>query len=144
MSGVATDNTTVNNVIFKTAVKYVLSLYDTIIHPDAHIRCLAHVINLVVQAILAELKEADQCIEDGDDSDYFLLNKNPLVHYSIDDDTDQQDLEGLCESNLEAEQEDPEVDDILQGIAEEEACAAQNESALARVHFHLISNPAID
>ncbi|KAF6762923.1 hypothetical protein DFP72DRAFT_747468, partial [Ephemerocybe angulata] len=49
------DNATTNDEIFKNVARYLVSIYGTGNHPDRHIQCLAHVINLVVQAILAGL-----------------------------------------------------------------------------------------
>ncbi|KAF6756067.1 hypothetical protein DFP72DRAFT_810841, partial [Ephemerocybe angulata] len=72
------DNASVNNVLMETVCRYLLSLYGIPYNPDSHIRCIAHVINLVVQAILAGLDEAD----DPDLFDYFEeLNKSLPIHY---------------------------------------------------------------
>ncbi|KAJ3753352.1 ribonuclease H-like domain-containing protein, partial [Lentinula raphanica] len=54
------------------------------------IRCLAHVVNLVVQAILKALDEA----ESSDDVDYFLLNKDQPIHYNAEDDEELKEMEG--------------------------------------------------
>jgi hypothetical protein len=80
----ATDNATVNNVIFQTAACDLLSLYNIPENPDHHICCLAHVINLVVQAMMASLDEADPCNNFSDDNDYFLLHKDtPIFMISL-------------------------------------------------------------
>ena len=57
---------------------------------------MAHVVNLVVQAILAELNEAD----DPEQEDYYIPNKHIPFHYDLDNDKevrqmeDEQDEEG--------------------------------------------------
>ena len=58
-----------------------------------HIRCIAHVINLVVQAFLFAIDEGD----DPDVEDWYELNKDAPIHYDISKDQDQQalDNEGL-------------------------------------------------
>ncbi|KAJ2920749.1 hypothetical protein H1R20_g16345, partial [Candolleomyces eurysporus] len=95
----AMDNASVNDVLFKTAIRGLLTLYDIPEHPDKQIRCLAHVINLVSQAILGSLKE-DECIEDGDESDHFSLHKDDPIHYKLDDNIELQELEASREDDL--------------------------------------------
>jgi hypothetical protein len=57
---------------------------------NAHIRCLAHVINLVVQKILAALDEADN----PDLNDYFeQYMKNLPVYYDADNDEALKEFE---------------------------------------------------
>ena len=55
-------------------------------HPqNAQIHCMAHVVNLIVQAILTELNEAD----DPEQDDYYIPNKhitfhnNPIYYHSM-------------------------------------------------------------
>ena len=62
-----------------------------------HIHCLAHVINLVVQAFLAVLNEAD----DPDLTDYYELSKQLSIHLNIDDDEDQQALDNETIKDLQ-------------------------------------------
>jgi hypothetical protein len=50
---------------------------------------MAHVINLIVQAMLASLDEA----KDPDEEDYFVPNKHLPFHYDPDNDTDLQEFE---------------------------------------------------
>ena len=66
-----------------------LAKYGILESPNLHVCCLCHVVNLVVQAILAELREAD----DPDDVDYFMLNKEQAIHLDIDTDPDQLKLD---------------------------------------------------
>jgi hypothetical protein len=94
------DNATTNDVLFKTAIWTLLTLYDIPEHPDKQIRCLAHVINLVSQAILGALKEVDKCIEVGDELDHFLLHKDNPIHYKIGDNIELQELEASREKDL--------------------------------------------
>ena len=50
---------------------------------------MAHVVNLIVQAILAELNEAD----DPEQDDYYIPNKHIPFHYDPDDDEEVQQME---------------------------------------------------
>lgn len=54
-----------------------------------HIRCIAHVVNLVVQALLHDLDEAN----DPDQDDYFESSKDQPQHYDAESDEDQIALE---------------------------------------------------
>jgi hypothetical protein len=71
-----------------------------------HIRCIAHVINLVVQALLAAMDEAD----DPAVVDYFTLHRDAPIHYNIDEDQDQAALEaeGVDNDAMEIDDEEPE------------------------------------
>lgn len=50
---------------------------------------MAHVVNLIVQAMLASLDE----VRDPDEEDYFVPNKHLPFHYDPNDDADLQELE---------------------------------------------------
>ncbi|KAF8186575.1 hypothetical protein K438DRAFT_1033042 [Mycena galopus ATCC 62051] len=64
--------------------------FDIQFVPDnSQIHCLAHVVNLVVQKMLAVLEEAD----DPDVVDYYLSNKDLPFHYDPDTDAELRDLE---------------------------------------------------
>jgi hypothetical protein len=64
--------------------------FDIQFAPDnSQIHCLAHVVNLVVQKMLAALEEA----EDPDVVDYYLPNKDLPFHYDPDTDAELRDLE---------------------------------------------------
>ncbi|KAF5349401.1 hypothetical protein D9758_015515 [Tetrapyrgos nigripes] len=73
---------------------------------NSRIRCLAHVINLIVQAILKVLEEA----ESSDDVDYYLLHKDQPIHYDENDDEELKAMEAE-EDNTEAGGEGDESDD---------------------------------
>lgn len=115
-SALATDNASVNDAIFRIASRYLLTLYDTPENPDRHIRCLAHIINLVVQDILSALDETDPCKEDNDETDHFLLHKDAPIHYSIDDDQDLQELEANREKDLATSEAD--IDELTAALDE--------------------------
>ena len=70
---------------------------------NLHVRCICHVVNLVAQAVLAELGEVD----DPNEVDYFMLNKEQAIHLDIDTDPDQLKLdEEEFENELDDEQEE--------------------------------------
>ncbi|KAJ7660882.1 hypothetical protein DFH06DRAFT_988730, partial [Mycena polygramma] len=64
--------------------------FDIQFVPDnSQIRCLAHIVNLVVQKLLAALEEA----ADPDIEDYYLPHKDLPFHYDPDDDPELAALE---------------------------------------------------
>lgn len=64
--------------------------YGLSFHSDnARIRCLAHIINIVVQTILKYLDEAD----DPNLVDYYETMKNLPVHYNPDEDEELKEME---------------------------------------------------
>ena len=79
----------VNDVIISTVTRYLLTKYGIPELPNHHIRCLCHVVNLIVQSILATLGEAD----DPQDNNHFLLNKDQPFHLDINSDADQVALD---------------------------------------------------
>ena len=97
-----------------------------------HIRCLAHVINLVVQSFLHAIDEA----EDPEINDYF--DKEAPVHFDIDKDADQ--------IGLEAEALAPGANDYTpadedEDVAEDEAVLIEDvngQSPLQRVSTALM------
>ncbi|KAJ2920969.1 hypothetical protein H1R20_g16123, partial [Candolleomyces eurysporus] len=62
-------------------------------HPAQHMHCLAHVINLIVQAILAGLNEAKPCEDLGDEGNTYLLHKDAPIHYNVAQDKELEELE---------------------------------------------------
>ena len=118
-----------NDVIVSTVSRHLLNKYRIPESPNQQIRCLCHVINLVVQSILANLGEA----EDPKDNDHFLLNKAQPFHLDIDNDPDQVALDRE-EFN----------DDIVEGDIEENITIEDEEkksaaqSPLSKVCLHLL------
>ena len=105
-----TDNASVNDVIVETTARCLLQRYNIPFTPDMHIRCIAHVINLIVQAFLAGMDEAD----DPDILDYYTLHKDAPVHYDVDDDEDQQALEAEeieDDDGMDVDADDMDMDD---------------------------------
>lgn len=90
-STVTTDNAAVNDALIAVAACVLLTKYGIPANPqNMHVRCLCHVVNLVFQAILHELSDA----EDPNLTDYFNLDakQNP-VHSDPGQDDDQRELE---------------------------------------------------
>lgn len=86
---ISTDNASVNDVLISTVSRILLAKYGIPQSPNLHIRCVCHVVNLVVQAILAALGEAD----DPDEIDYYTLNREQPLHLDIDANPEQIELD---------------------------------------------------
>ena len=85
------DNASVGDVLARAAGIILLKKYSLQFHPqNAQICCLAHVVNLIVQCLLALLNEA----EDPETDDYYIPNKHLLFYYDPDDDEEVQQMEG--------------------------------------------------
>ena len=91
MFSLTLDNVSSNTVLSRIVGLKLMECYGVPFHPNnSHIRCLAHVINLVVQKMLSVAKEVD----DPDFQDYYeQLNKQFPVHYDIDRDKELRDFE---------------------------------------------------
>jgi hypothetical protein len=82
---------TMDNASASTLAQVVEMKYGNEFIPDHHqIRCLAHVVNLVVQALLANLGLVDHSPEQ---QDYFMQGRAEAIHYSADDDPEVQSME---------------------------------------------------
>jgi hypothetical protein len=104
------DNASVCDVLARAAGVMLLQKYGLDFHAqNARIRCMAHVVNLIVQALLAALNEAD----DPDKDDYYIPNKHLPFHYDPDDDDDEvQEME--AEGNQQDDGgEDEEFEELL-------------------------------
>ncbi|RXW11685.1 hypothetical protein EST38_g14171 [Candolleomyces aberdarensis] len=129
------DNATVNDVLFQTAIRALLTLYDIPEQPDKQIRCLAHILNLVAQAILGSLKEVDDCVEDGDETDHFLAHKDLPIHYDVGENTELNELEANRENDLSMDSIMEPDDSFERKLEEEEAKEMNGSTALQRLRF---------
>ncbi|KAJ6483393.1 hypothetical protein C8R45DRAFT_871167, partial [Mycena sanguinolenta] len=83
---------------------------------NSQIRCLAHVVNLVVQKILAVLDEED----DPATRDDYVDSKELPIHYNVDEDPELEALESeIFESVDGAETEEDEAVDMMKALADE-------------------------
>jgi len=99
------DNASANDTLITALSKILINQFDIQFVPgNSQIRCLNHVLNLVVQKVLATLNEA----EDPDNLDYF--DKSLPVHYSAEDDPDQLELEREKDEDIDEDAEE-ETDD---------------------------------
>jgi hypothetical protein len=99
------DNAAYNDVLIRTLSQLLIEKFDIQYVPEnGQVRCLAHVVNLVVQKILALLEEAD----DPDIVDYYASNKDQPIHYDPEDDEDLQALENEVDVEDEGELEEEE------------------------------------
>ena len=94
---------------------------------------MCHVVNLVVQAILAALGEAD----DPDEVDYYKLNKEQPFHLDINADPDQIELD-----NEELQDEDEGETTPEENITlEEDEKVKAVESPLSKVRIAVVKFP---
>ncbi|KAF4618026.1 hypothetical protein D9613_012868 [Agrocybe pediades] len=69
---------------------------------DMHIRCVAHVINLVVQAFLAGMDEA----EDPEQLDWYeTYHKKDPIHYDVNEDPEQKALDNEVDGDEDSDDE---------------------------------------
>ncbi|KAJ7746207.1 hypothetical protein B0H14DRAFT_3514356 [Mycena olivaceomarginata] len=124
----ALDNASANNVLLQALAWLLMSKFDIQFVPaNSQVRCLAHVVNLVVQRLLAALDDA----EDPDTADDYLPNKDRPFHYDPNDDPELSALE--CEVFTNADSlgnEEDEAAELLTGLASEFA----NMSPLQKVN----------
>lgn len=106
------DNASSCDVLARTVGKILLDRYHINFHEDNNrARCLAHVVNLVVQSILASLGEA----KDPDDDDNFLSNKSQPFHFDADNDEDVLAMENeVYDEDEEVEDSDEQIDEIVE------------------------------
>ncbi|KAF5332340.1 hypothetical protein D9758_017443 [Tetrapyrgos nigripes] len=103
---------------------------------NSRIRCLAHVVNLIVQAMLKVLEEA----ESSDDVDYYLLHKDQPIHYDEDEDEELKAMEAEEDGQESDEESDESDDDDLTSDLKN----ARNLSALKRLRLitiKIVSSP---
>lgn len=111
MISITMDNAATNDVLARTLATLLLQRYNLHFVPqNGQIRCLAHVVNLVVQQMLSELLDVDN----PDISDYYHeLNKHEPFHYNPENDEEVRMFEQeVSEGTRAAEGEDKhELDD---------------------------------
>lgn len=109
-------------MLIATVAHCLLAKYGIPESPNLHIRCLCHVVNLVVQAILCALGEA----EDPEANDYYDQNKNRSIHFDANTDPDQVELDNEEFLDIDDKDEEP------LSLEEEEKRQAQ-KSCLSKV-----------
>ena len=121
----------VNDVIIETAARCLLARYRIVYTPDMQVRCIAHVLNLIVQAFLYGMDEA----LNPDDIDYYEDHKDGPIHYDIDKDEEQLAIENKDLS--QDEMANPDIERVPLSVDKE--CEMVNsmggESAIKRVSF---------
>jgi hypothetical protein len=136
---ISCDNAKTNDVLLRTLSRLLIDKYGIQFVPDnAHIRCLAHVVNLVVQKMLALLGEADH----PEINDYYELMKDLPVHYDAENDEALKEMESeennISEGNDNSDDEDLD-DELLQedDLDEPNAPKRKSPSALQKVRLLL-------
>src|ERR1700683_3611977 len=121
------DNGSVCDVLARSAGVLLLQKYSLQFHAqNAQIRCMAHVVNLIVQAILAELNEAD----DPEQDDYYIPNKHIPFHYDPDDDEEVQQMEDEEDEEGGGEDGDEEFVELLHMNLEDKELEGALDSAV--------------
>lgn len=124
------DNATNCDVLARVLGILLMERYGMHFHSDnARIRCLAHVVNIVVQTLLKQLNEA----EDPSILDWFDANKHLPVHYNGDEDEDVRAME--AEELLDSEDGSTKVDEVLKDELPEDAVSL---SVVKKVFFWFI------
>ena len=137
------DNASVCNVITRSAGIMLLKKYDLHFHEgNAHIHCMAHVVNLIVQSLLVSLDGAT----DPDSEDYYIHNKHLPFHYDPEDDDEVIEMENEADGNEDADDEDDKFvellhlnlgDEELEDKLEDELNETLNLSKVKKVCLHV-------
>ncbi|KAJ7855756.1 hypothetical protein B0H14DRAFT_2507963 [Mycena olivaceomarginata] len=112
---VALDNAAPNDVLLRALSRLLREKFDIQFVPaNSQIRCLAHVVNLVVQKLLAALED----LPDPDLVDDYLPNKDLPIHYDPDTDPDvlQMEQEIFTKDDNETTEED-DAATLMDGLA---------------------------
>ena len=105
------DNASNCDVLARVLGILLMERYGMEFHSDnARIRCLAHVVNIVVQTLLKQLNEA----EDPEILDWFEGNRHLPVHYDGDEDEEVKAME--AEDLVAVEDGRTEIDKILNDV----------------------------
>ncbi|KAJ7827733.1 hypothetical protein B0H13DRAFT_1917484 [Mycena leptocephala] len=114
---VALDNASPNDVLLRALARLLQEKFDIQFVPaNSQIRCLAHVVNLVVQKILAALGD----IVDPDITDDYLPNNDAPFHYNPDNDSALQELEReVFNDNADNSAQENDEATLLAGMASE-------------------------
>lgn len=136
------DNLSANDVLARTVSSILMQKYGIHFTPkNGQINCVAHVVNLVVQAILAAIEEA----EDPDIQDYFLSNKDLPIHYdpSLDDTLCELENE-VFEDREDSEQFNQEREDerLLEDTGEYQGLSVIKKVSLECISIIARCNPA--
>ena len=92
------DNASICDVLARATGILLLKKYGVNFHEEnAQIQCIAHIVNLIIQALLTSLNKA----EDPDIDDYYIPNKHLPFHYDPDDDDEVQQMEAEDEEFTE-------------------------------------------
>ncbi|KAK7001674.1 hypothetical protein R3P38DRAFT_3368049 [Favolaschia claudopus] len=119
---VSLDNASPNDVLVAALSRLLMKKFDIQFIPaNSQIHCLAHVVNLVVQKILATLDAAPDPDTDAGASDEYLGNKDTPFHYDPHTDPEQVNLEKEeFTADDDRSTEEDEAAELLAGKLDEE------------------------
>ncbi|KAK7007145.1 hypothetical protein R3P38DRAFT_2793021 [Favolaschia claudopus] len=142
---IALDNASPNTVLVTSLSRLLMKKFDIQFVPaNSQIHCLAHVVNLVVQKILAALDAAPDPDADGatDATDEYLNNKDLPFHYDPHLDPEQIRLEEevFTKEDEEGDEED-EAAELLAGILDDEYAEMSPLQKLRTATTKICSSP---
>ncbi|KAJ7314886.1 hypothetical protein DFH08DRAFT_972280 [Mycena albidolilacea] len=109
----ATDNTSANDVLVHALSHILMQNFGIQFAPaNSQIHCLAHIVNLVVQKLLAVLDDAP----DPDGTDNYLPNKDLPLHYNPDQDPEVLAMEQEVFKDGEMGPDEDEAAGLLAGL----------------------------
>ncbi|KAF8335608.1 hypothetical protein F5887DRAFT_891923 [Amanita rubescens] len=111
------DNASTNNVLARTLSHWLISKFDIQFIPEnGYIRCLAHVVNLVVQELLSKLGE----VENPNTVDYYKTDQTAPLHYEApDDEFCEEDGREVESDDAEENDEDREDSELMEMLGNE-------------------------
>ncbi|KAG8959520.1 hypothetical protein FRC00_001502 [Tulasnella sp. 408] len=140
------DNSTSNDVLARSLATLLIKHNIEFDAKSGQIRCLPHVINLVIQRILSKLSSGD--VADPDINDYYEEAKKHSVHYDPNSDPDIQEMEeeylndenegsSKADSSDEDELSDSDSNIELPGLSTQKAPIAK----LRHIDTKIVSSP---
>ncbi|KAG8940951.1 hypothetical protein FRC04_004865 [Tulasnella sp. 424] len=140
------DNATSNDVLARSLATLLVKYDVQFDSKSGQIRCLPHVINLVVQQILSKLSSSD--VADPDVDDYYNEAKKHSVHYDPNNDPDVQELEDEYqddENGVNSRTDSSDEEELSDDVSDSELHAVSQKKApiakLRHIVTKIVSSP---